>query len=378
MKILFITTMAGSTWGGSEELWFRLADKANDMGENVSVSIYDWGKLPKRVSQLQSNGVRVFKRKRISYQELAKKPQGLFNRWLFGLRQLKAAAKKSKADHVVISMGGFGDLEIVVLQEFLINLKVPFSLIVQVNPDNKFYPERSVTKMNRICNIATKVFFVSQRNLEVAKRQTGNSFANAAIINNPVNMEDKEVIKYEPSSDCLHMACVGRINLSVKGQALLLQILSGQIWRDREYVLNIYGEGPDRKLLQNLVDSWNLSEKVFIRGQVEDVQNDIWKKNAVLVLPSYFEGLPLALIEAMLCGRTAVITDVGGVREILSDQTGFISDGTTKLSFERALERMWLEKDQILSKGEDARKEALSFINSFPSYEEVIKSLLYE
>ena len=56
-------------------------------------------------------------------------------------------------------------------------------------------------------------------------------------------------------------------------------------------------------------------KNVHFRGHVNDIRA-IWEQNHLLVLPSRYEGLPLALVEAMWCGRPAVVTDVGGNAEL--------------------------------------------------------------
>jgi len=76
----------------------------------------------------------------------------------------------------------------------------------------------------------------------------------------------------------------------------------------------------------------------------------IWSLNHVLVMPSRFEGLPLAIIEAMLCGRPVIATDVAGHAEVIENGvTGFLADAPTVESFGNALERFW-------SMREDARE----------------------
>lgn len=57
-------------------------------------------------------------------------------------------------------------------------------------------------------------------------------------------------------------------------------------------------------------------------------------------MPSRFEGLPLAMVEAMLCARPVVATDVAGHAEIIEDGvTGFLADAPTAGSMAAALER---------------------------------------
>ena len=62
----------------------------------------------------------------------------------------------------------------------------------------------------------------------------------------------------------------------------------------------------------------------------------------------------------MLCGRAAVVTDVGGNAEWIEDgQTGFVAEAATAKSFGRALERAWLARGEWEKMGIGARSKAL-------------------
>ena len=57
--------------------------------------------------------------------------------------------------------------------------------------------------------------------------------------------------------------------------------------------------------------------------------------------------MPLSLIEALICARPAIVTDVGGNAEILQDSvTGFIAAAPTVRLFDQALERAWERRDE--------------------------------
>ena len=56
----------------------------------------------------------------------------------------------------------------------------------------------------------------------------------------------------------------------------------------------------------------------------------IWAEHHALVLPSRFEGMPLVVVEAMLCGRPCIVTDVGGNAELIRDGiNGFLAKAPT-------------------------------------------------
>jgi glycosyltransferase involved in cell wall biosynthesis len=82
--------------------------------------------------------------------------------------------------------------------------------------------------------------------------------------------------------------------------------------------------------------------------------------NHLLVLPSRSEGTPLALVEAMLCARPAVVTDVGGNADwVEDDQTGFVAEAPTAKSFGAALERAWAARAKWQIMGKQARDNAV-------------------
>src|SRR5207245_589821 len=77
--------------------------------------------------------------------------------------------------------------------------------------------------------------------------------------------------------------------------------------------------------------------------------------------PSYAEGTPLALVEAMLCARPAVVTDVGGNAEWVEEgATGFLAAAPTARSIGDALERAWGARERWPALGHAARTAALA------------------
>jgi glycosyltransferase involved in cell wall biosynthesis len=102
-------------------------------------------------------------------------------------------------------------------------------------------------------------------------------------------------------------------------------------------------------------DSSNYTDRVRFAGFTKDIQ-EVWKQNHVLVMPSRFEGLPLAIVEAMLCGRPVVATDVAGHSEIIEDgTTGFLASAPTIAAVREALERAWQSRSELHRMGQLAR-----------------------
>ncbi|GCB49276.1 glycosyltransferase family 4 protein [Streptomyces sp. NL15-2K] len=104
--------------------------------------------------------------------------------------------------------------------------------------------------------------------------------------------------------------CVGRL-CRQKGQDVLLQAWDAVAHRVPEARLVLVGDGPDRDRLREVAP-----ESVLFAGAVTDAAP--WYQAAdLVVLPSRWEGMALAPLEAMACGRPVVVTDVDGARESL-------------------------------------------------------------
>jgi glycosyltransferase involved in cell wall biosynthesis len=78
----------------------------------------------------------------------------------------------------------------------------------------------------------------------------------------------------------------------------------------------VAGDGPDHASLQTAIDRAALAGRVHLLGNRNDV-GALLARADLTVLPSRFEGLPSAVIEAMAASRAVVATDVGGVRELV-------------------------------------------------------------
>ncbi|MFC3414177.1 glycosyltransferase [Algoriphagus hitonicola] len=353
--------MAGNPWGGSEELWNKLALDALQDNHDVECSVFDWGETPIQIKNLNKIGVVIKKRSRFIYPNLFKKPFGKLKEYLIADNQL--SDHLNNKDYAIVSMGGFCDLAVKAFRNPLLNTTTPYSLIIHANPEDTYFNYGVLPEMIEVCKKAYKVYFVSERLKSIAIRQTGYTFPNGELIINPLNMESVGVLPYV-DDETLQLACVGRLNAKVKGQAILLQCLANKKWQNRNWHLNIYGKGNDLSYFQHLAKSFNIIERVSFHGHVNDIRQDIWSKNHILIMPSYYEGMPIALAEAMLCGRTAVATDVGGNAELIKDNvTGFIAKAANYSAFDDALERAWSEKENWERMGIRAFEDADSYFN---------------
>jgi len=259
-----------------------------------------------------------------------------------------------RPDFAVVSQGqNFDGLDLV---DACRSSGVPYILIAQKAADSAWPHDRDRERMRSSYVNAQRAYFVSKHNLNLTELQIGVRLTNAELVSNPFLTPVTEPLPWPKSEDGSYkLACVGRLAISEKGQDILLQALARDRWQSRPVHVTFFGEGEHSDLLKRASDLLGLNS-VHFAGFTSDVVN-IWKTHHALVLPSRSEGLPLTLIEAMLCGRPGIVTNVGGNTELVTDNdTGFVAAAATVDALDDALERAWAHRSQWQSMGEKAAK----------------------
>jgi L-malate glycosyltransferase len=108
------------------------------------------------------------------------------------------------------------------------------------------------------------------------------------------------------------------------------------------------GRGPNRDYLEKLVRNLKLQETVTFTGYVsKDRLIKLYQSSTLYVLPSYYEGLPTTLLEAMSCGLPAIATDVDGSSEvIINNQNGILVSPKSPEELSRQIIKLLENRDQ--------------------------------
>jgi len=173
-----------------------------------------------------------------------------------------------------------------------------------------------------------------------------NAFYNIAIV---------------PPTTSPRLVCVGRLSKE-KGQLLLIEAVHRLIEKGIKLELVLVGDGEMRAVIEKLISRYQLTDQVRITGWLSSakVREEILTSRA-MVLPSFSEGLPVVIMEAMALHRPALATFVGGIPElVIHGQNGWLIPAGDVDELETALiECLMLPISELESMGEQAYKRVL-------------------
>lgn len=343
MNFAFVS--GNRAWGGSEELWSATAAVLASEGHRVTVFKSGVDNSEPRMRRLRELSCRIrdLTRFPLMPRRLFTLVRSLSSGAAYGhevVRLLIGLSLSRRPDLVVVSQGGNYDGYF--LAEVCRRLRLPY-VIVSHKASELYWPADWQQKTIAAVYRATRAcFFVSEHSRRLTEEQLGFALPQAAIVRNPFLVSWEERTAW-PDERQWRLVCVGRLHPKEKGQDLLLRVLARQRWRDRPLSVTFYGDGLQRASLERMGRNLGLTNVTFA-GFVRDLPG-IWSAHHGLILPSRCEGLPIALVEAMLSGRVTVVTNVGGNAEVVEDGvTGYLAAAPTEDALDAAMERAWNER----------------------------------
>ena len=197
------------------------------------------------------------------------------------------------------------------------------------------------------------------------------------VLPNPVQLPPQ--IPDRSSSDKVTFLFLGRIGQR-KGAFDLIKAFSvlPELAKSQSHLL-IAGDG-DVEQARELVNYLGLTEQITILDWLNPEQRDAYlAKVDAFVLPTYNEGLPLALLEAMGWGLASITTPVGGIPELIThNQDGLLVEPGNVQQLSEALRSLIEDKNLRLTLGANARSrvEPLSIHNYCSALIDLYRSAL--
>lgn len=174
----------------------------------------------------------------------------------------------------------------------------------------------------------------------------------------------------DPSARCEvpstpSLCAVARLSAQ-KGIPLLLDAAAELKRRGRDFRLTLVGDGEMRKEIERIIAAQDLTEVVDLTGWADSaaVIRHLLASRA-MVLPSFAEGLPVVIMEALALKRPVIATSIAGTPELVDRQCGWlVPAGSVSDLVEAMEEALSATPDHLIGMGECGRERVLKLHNS--------------
>ena len=158
----------------------------------------------------------------------------------------------------------------------------------------------------------------------------------------------------------LRLISIGRL-AEQKGQVTLLEALARHRAAGGEASLTLVGDGPMRGVVEARIAALGIGDAVHLTGWVTEAEVErLLAASHVLAMPSFAEGLPMVMMEAMASGRPVLGTYIAGIPELVTPETGWLIPAGDVAEMTKTIGRIAsLASADLRDMGEAARFRAL-------------------
>ncbi|TPE40002.1 glycosyltransferase [Pontibacter mangrovi] len=186
------------------------------------------------------------------------------------------------------------------------------------------------------------------------------NFPSLRIKTIPIGVEE-QIIAPEPPADLIKVFKKYKVMVNIgslvpeKNHEALINIFDAVAQTDSSIFLIIVGDGRLRKELEERVANLSSKDRILFAGYRNDVMQILMHATAFLI-PSLIEGLPAVILEAMYCQTPVVANNVGGISEIVNDETGWLIDKGDIQGFINAVTEVLVDDDKVRYKVANAHQ----------------------
>lgn len=186
------------------------------------------------------------------------------------------------------------------------------------------------------------------------------ALSNLAVVLNPVKAYPFKAFDI-PSTD-ISLLFLGTITANKGVFDLVDYIQTNPHYMEHKIKLTICGEGESEKLL-TYINKEHKVNKIHFAGWVNGLKKDelIWQSD-IFILPSHYEGLPMAILEAMSAGKPIISTSVGGIPAVVKPgQNGWLIEPGKINQLDAVFDQIFKESDILRHYGKNAYRDAQEF-----------------
>lgn len=337
-SIFILSVMNGAAWGGSEELWYRSALRLAGNGYRVGVCCFYWPGKKEKIEALEAAGCKLYL--------LPGKPE---TKVLAGKWKLHKAFKKipfSDYQSIIVNQGGWKDIAYYPFKKLYKTL--PSYCLCFHNYDTE--EKLSVKKKKSLqewTGHAQVNLAASGKIFETIKKNCAIEMPNQKIFINPVTFQPPDQpLAYPSIQGKIIWVMLASLDMKRKAQDILIQTLSKEKWKQRNWELHLYGTGNDHTQLEHNILTYNLQSKIFLKGFTNTVKDVITSSHLILQM-THKDALPISVMEAMAAGRPVIASNVGDMPGwVRHNENGWIVNKTDMDSIDEMLEIAWNNKNQ--------------------------------
>jgi len=188
--------------------------------------------------------------------------------------------------------------------------------------------------------------------------------------------------EFRVNTDTFKLTYVGRLDHQTKGVLLLPLIAERLKEADIPFELDVFGDGSDRRRMEKLIEKSCIAHCVRLHGTVSVTElSQRLSEFDCLLMPSYVEGFPNILVEAMSSGVVPIVSHLPGVTDFIVDHgnNGFLCTVDNATSFSEAVLSLHSDRSQLTEMARAARKvveDRFSLSTMGANYDQLFNAIL--
>lgn len=358
-KILFLSVMNGSSWGGSEELWYQAALNTARRGMETGVCCFNGTGKEFRMDELKKAGCKLFM---LPGKEITR-GQPLIGK--MKLNKAVAAVPFEEYDKVIVSQGGWKDVTSGPFKKLYTRLKDYILIYHNYNVNEKFSLKK-FSSLQKWANNSLKNLGDTPKIFETLKNSYSLSIPHQEKLFNPLTFETPETIAPYPEAveGKYFFSVFAALDTERKAQDILIKALAAPNWRNRNWELTLYGKGKDKEMLQSLILELGMQTKIFLPGNAVDYKEAIRQSHLVLQVTN-IDAMPITVMDSLAMARPLIVSNVGGMPSwIQQNSNGWITETVSVEAIQQTLELAWTQRDNWPEMG---KQSLIIFHRDFPA-----------
>ena len=242
---------------------------------------------------------------------------------------------------------------------------------------NLFRPVKILSKIN--CTLSKRIIVYSE---SLIKEWNLGKYRNKIYIAHKHFLDfDTFKIKNKFNERANLVGYIGRFS-EEKGVLNFVKAITEISEKQNEIKFLVGGDGQLRNEIERYLEDLNLNEKVKLVGWIpHDELPDYLNELKLLVLPSYTEGLPNIMLEAMACGTPVLANPVGAIRDIIKNgENGFIMENNSPECIAETVIRALKHQnpDEIVKNARKLVEKEFTYEAAVESYRKILADLVNE